>query len=560
MVFELTLSFRCSLLIDPKEQSPELEVFLSGQPDSLTTLRRGETHVTLRGTGNEGALIGVDLFTFLQNDEGRYCRLRSAYASLDVSTCLSEGFECTLPFHNRCDTNIFKGRVDVKVLRHKGECEPLAVETLARTLSKCITKSVALFDNHRLQPKEAHWSRILAPVYQTRTMAVPGIAFWMHEVEFTEEGALHLLQIALHRHGLTEVDFLERSVVDTASVLASFCTIYPASLPYTSDVYAQGNRFHPYESFDDLMVRNAGDCEDFSRAMCSIFNAVRWSGRKWEGALLKKLHHLSTYYIAVSALSVVTSASYTAGCEGGGGTAAHMYVKYVPRIHFYQMAGMAGSFEDWEGQLSIYIGEGTSHVRCDVSTAYPLEQTLSTKCEQLPAGYEREACPSFQDGGLSFYKHDLHWYTDYFFRRWKDKPAPGVFTLQYKDKDTYGVTFRDTIQAWNKIQLRPHPAFSVQERKWMSQVVQLEHPSPVFQKPVQDAPERLGQRRLIGTRADGDGDEGTIVDFFCSTPRASPPFSRLLRSLHPLSISICRETFCPTSPPIVRIRLRLPEE
>jgi hypothetical protein len=413
-------------------------------------------------------------------------------------------------------------------------------------------------------------------VFSSRTIDMPAVAFWMKPVVVAPACAKHMLTVVLRRRGMTDADFETATHGDVAGVLAEWCTALPSSLPYLEDVYAFEGSRHAYESFDDIFARGSGDCEDFSRGMCALFEAARGAS-SWRDASLRRLHAMAQRYVPVAVLSTVASMAYDplAAATDDGHERAHMYTRFVPRASFHRMVRRgandaaaaalfptASTFAPWEHDLPTFVGEGTARVGVDFRARSAHEPADQRKCASLPSGFTRYQDLSFDDGPSGFYRRDVHLLTGHFAALGQSgQGCPAFFSLTNAE-GAYGVDFG----SWdNGPGLKPATGIEASELATIRSLMALEQPSPVLLAPRCRTTAGLAEQWATNTGwlSAGRGATGSPtrrgIDFFCTTPdqMSSQVFSHVIRELYNSRGSpiVTTESFATNFPPQLRIRL-----
>jgi len=540
------------------ECAPELQVNASAPAAHTTTERAAHNSVvasiTLPRNAKQTpprAVVSLDLYTSIQNSCRQLCRVHSAYANLDLYKLLrcrrGQHFNVTLV--NKCYAKAAsKASVCVTVMTNdrfaKSPPWPLASRDhceIERRMNQRIAASIGHVE--RMKPTTPILRNVLAPVYQGRVMELPGVAYFMQPVHMTEACAQNMLNVVLRRHNMGEAEFCSADVATCAHILAEVVQAFPASMPYVWDVFPDRGKLHAYESFDDLLRRRSGDCEDFTKCICSLFEAIRFRGGTWTNDALRRLHDVSTSYLAVGVLGTI---------DYNRQEVAHMHAELHPLAAFTKRAGLTPErpFGAWEYTLPVLPAEATSHCfrSALASAAGPLTKTFAGTT--LPFGYELPHLDYNAAG--TFYKQNAHIYTNYFMERDKDslRDTPAFFSFM-ASAGTYGVPFSAAAVATNNICV--HPPYTAADRADMKAVLALHVPSPTLQAP----------RAFIGAKAAApfDGDDvcnKSNIDFFCATPsdmQRRAFLDALNRSSRaPQRVEYHREAFCAGFAPQVRIR------
>jgi hypothetical protein len=470
------------------EQNPTLTFFVSDADAKLVHRDTNEWIFACPDLLDPDAIIGVDCFTEQKNYNKTPCRHRSGVDNMYVQEVVGRKVRCSLS-HTSAPRTI-KATLVLKVTASSSDGSLLAFRPkqafsytrdqqagCKKLLRRHIEQSMQPFRNHVLRPHLRSFANIHAPVFKTRVCSLPGIAYWMSEwVGFDEAYLEHLTRLVLERHNVSMTEFLELDlegpIHQANQILCDVCTIYPTSCPYITDYISKGTRLNPCESFDDLFVRNAGDCEDFSRAITLIFNHIRF--HPWENQVGRRLQELSKAYIAFGILGSVTRPSYSGG--SGSGIAAHMYVQLIPISLFNKMCPEhAQPIEQaWMHNSSLLIGEGTGHVGCDLLR--PVKHTSSIErawSKRRMEGLERTSYPNLHN---SFYRYNIHAYTNYFF-----KTGVNVGHFTFCQNKRYGVPFESILTKPDSIRMYPHKGFTPEELGTVRSILSKEYPTPALQ-------------------------------------------------------------------------------
>jgi hypothetical protein len=473
-------------------------------------------------------------------------RIRTAYATLDQYAVVNApaGATFQLDFQNRCiDEGFHKGSAALVVVKPAAAAEvptswPASSADLPR-FDDVIERINAPLRS--MEPLREVMQGIRADSYQSRLVELPAAAYWMSNVDMTEKCAKRILKMVCARRAV-QTPFLLLRLEHAAEVLAEFCTALPASMPYMSDVYCNEDKQIAYESFDNLFLRRAGDCEDFACAMSGIFDALRFRGGCWADPDLVRLHEVSKHYMAVSVLGAVSAPSFQAGDDDGIG--AHMYVKYVPVDEFYRRCEGAelptiDIPKHDGGRLPTFIGEGTSEVHVLPTMSLDVqrqEEEATRKASMLPAGYTRlaKACFGTQRG---FYKYDVHCFTNYFFEQTRGTAlaVPAYFSFFTNDK--YGCNISSQHG-----KIYAHGTLSAPEVHAMRQIMALECPTPILDVPTSPSHQN---KFTLPTRSEPSSPRPYRKPrtFFCTTPdegqRAA--FIDYLRKYEPRAKVSCTE-------------------
>jgi len=556
--FMSTLVLHCVArytLADAVESNPALQVHASA-PATHTAVENSLQHdglevtVHLPRTARETpsrAVLCFDLYTSIANQCRQLCRVHTAYTTVDLYKLLRcrAGATTQIPLVNQCYVDAATKATLQLTVRHNSASSAhwprssTGHDEIERRMRDSIVNSTSRLAA-RLKPSVPILADVLAPVYQGRIMALPGVAYFMQPVFMTEACAHNMLTIVLKRHGVTEDQFCALPVVVGAHILAEFVQAFPASMPYVSDVYPDRGQLHAFESFDDILQRRSGDCEDFTKVICSLFEAVRFRGSRWTNAALQHLHAISKHYLAVGVLGTIMYK---------GDEVAHMHAELHPLATFTKRAALVHerTFFPWEFDLPVLVGEATSHCFRSCMTAPGGRATAQYATTPLPRGYETPCMV----GGGTFYRRNAHVYTNYFMERDKGTAAatPAFFSFM-ADGHHYGASF---TAAGSRNEIYTHPPYTAADRADMRAILAMHVPAPVLQ-----APRAPSTTQLIGTNAAAAAAVGgETVDFFCATPSLEQrtKFLSILKKVNePRHIEYHTEAFCAGFAPQVRIR------
>ena len=522
------------------EKNPTIHIFLS-DGTCLRQERDNNTWVFQCPEEMEpDTMIGIDCYTEQLNENHISCKHRTGFDNMYLKTVLGRTVNCRLK--HSFDSHLSKASITLEVRGTSPTFKPVSAlsytpeqqQTCQRRLQRLINRYHIPFQT--MTPSKSAFRHIHAPVFKTRLCYLPGISYWMSEwVGFNEDYLEHMTQLVLARHNVSVEDFTSGQHAQTDDhthtpthneyahlrranhILCDVCTIYPTSCPYISDYISKGSTLNPCESFDDLFLRNAGDCEDFSRAICLIFNHIRFS--QWKNPLGRTLQELSKAYIAFGILGSVTRPSYRGGLVGNKkesnmGVAAHMYVQLIP-IHLFNR--MCPTYaqpieQEWMLHSSLLVAEGTGHVGCDLLQSETrtlteaqtpvVHRAWSRICSQGSQGahFERTSYPTLHN---PFYRSNIHAYTSYFFQQQRQQPRKrtlkfnqghqkhlnvGHFTFCNSNtnhhnphiKCTYGVPFEHLFSKPESITMYPHTGLTPDDVCLIRYLLSKECPTPAL--------------------------------------------------------------------------------
>ena len=557
----IQLKVRSQLRLGTQEKNPLYHFFINNQVHELQ-IHDTCTITVQEKTLSRNAILGIDLFTVQCNELMQPCRTKAASDSVSLYSLhtYKKGQQLRCNLRNPNDPQTNKGFVILTIVDKdlsfvNTQDPPVHYDDIQRALNQTIRKSMCLFKaygNGPLVPLIQGFNNVHAPVFHSRTGTLPGIAFWMGKGPIISEECLeHFLNIVCARLSISPSDVEHMSVVDAANVLAECCCAYPASLPYISDLIARGNQLLPFESFDDLFIRKAGDCEDFAGAICAIFQHIQET-RDFKSKALQHLSNVAQHYLACSVLGAVARPSFhphSSKHPTDADFAAHMYAKLIPLDVFYTCVGWPQNKNNITPpletlKLKTYVCEGTGFVRCDFYQENQHETDLCYDCRGLPGNVQRMSCPDIHH--CPFYKMDLHLYTNYFIQR--NISNVGVFTCTKKGSNKFGVPFTSIMTDPTSITLHPHPALTEQDLRHISIHLQNEHPPARLEAP----PNNPQAHVLVASKFCATMNYTDLFLTECTTFKTTiQPFMTRIGATQK---TITTEQFTKDSPPVYRMR------
>lgn len=309
-------------------------------------------------------------------------------------------------------------------------------------------------------------NRIRMVPFQTRTVCVPGTAFWdMKTLDITDSALMQWLEDACHRHSTTVEDWsrlVKNGATDAVvgAVLGTVCTLYPNTCTYIGDFVWKGNKKLDFDSYESIGTTGSGDCEDLAHGMIQVFNAIsdRITARFSYGPL-DALTDVSHRYVCVAALGEANKASVDNVFASGG--CAHMWAMLLPR---HEIDTHTHASED----DTCLLLEGTARVHPNIKE--PMSRIFSQV--YLPEQITR--INYIED--MSFYTRVAHVYPS--------KPVEKARTFGYtvvspapiskNELAVYGVTMDDMYRG--KYALWKHTEFNKTTRKAIKKVMAFEHP------------------------------------------------------------------------------------
>ena len=492
------------------------------------------------------ASLNVDCFTEVQNHLQEWCRIKSGSCTLLLQPLYEHNqssptrMEFTLGMPT--DNNFVKGMVILQVKRqnlrlmhtsvgtgssnpYKGGSAqifraPIAQDYIPqnfgmfkRVLSQNITGSMDVFE--RMRPSWPIISSLHAPYFKSRVGPLPGPAYAMfHHPVSSEAFYVNVLGVALHRRGMSMEEFLKADTSRASLILAETVCVYANYCPYMPDVVNR-NRRHthtpyrpslvkPIESFDIMRTRDSGDCEDSACEIAMELDELARGpadGKGWKTPGIQRLQKLRHLYVPVMALAGVTSAAITGGrnvedintLEDIGG---HMYTMLWPLDYTLQCMERQGvatetlpkhihALRGETKDLEMLVLEGTGKFS-PVSERDPVlseRRYIFQGTGRLFSVFKNTLYHDRSAGPSSFYKTETSVFTNEFMRHGQDFAELVLVQHGSNGRQTYGVTFMDTVAKSDRIGLLPQPKFTAEELQCIDAMMHNEHPVPALDAP-----------------------------------------------------------------------------
>lgn len=476
----------------------------------------------------DNAVVLFDLYVKTQNSEGVWCRMHRASSNLflkDAQVKLGEAqtkIKATLA-NNWVGSTV--GSIQIELM----DVLPLSFQkkerlffedaakanAMTKRFTDLIHGEMGLFNGQwEIRSRNKFIKRVHAPYFQGRLMTMPGFAYCMNSQKFrgTSLWYLHWFTNALLRLGLTDsvVDntvkrqfkLQSRQLVEgfhhitllLATMISSSVTCYP----YECDFYVENGVQKPFESFDNVFVRKAGDCEDFGRGMHMVFSTFTVLKIPPTSIYigLRALQKVAKLYLTGIVLGSVSQNSHGASIMKT--RQAHMYIKLFPVNQFTERIKVPAHHAmnckhvpttsgclPWMDQLRVYTVEGTAPVQpftsletmqSDLDSKKQQFELRSARLQNIPHGMVREFRPIWGVFEDPFYKTDCHVYTDYFLTRGF---GMGSFALYDTQCSSYGVPMQSVLDMQHTAFL-PHQIITQEDLKAIECMLEYEHPMPIM--------------------------------------------------------------------------------
>jgi len=290
------------------------------------------------------------------------------------------------------------------------------------------------------------------------------------------------------------------------AVLGEMVTLLVHSHSYMTDyVIDASGRYRLLEIFQSASRGNSGDCEDFSRQLCNLWETFS-AAEKFRNPILAEMQAISRLYIAVVSLDRTSVPKMNAGGVGSSSTrqfrtkmerrmwecqgrrrdvSAHMNVFAVPRLLFFELVRpdlspgddqttvsslvamdkeeLSETIEHYRetydedfdpSALDVVVLEGTGNFNCvNEADPHPAARDTLSDFESLSLGKHKIYHPVGDP--KQFYLNTLIFITPYFLKRYR-KPVT-TFVCAYEDDGAlvYGTTYSDLIRKSRDICLVP---------------------------------------------------------------------------------------------------------
>lgn len=478
------------------EQNPELHVWLSNHKSKtfrydVVSAQKPSIQRYNIGRFDERLMFNVDYFVKVQNSKGLWCKMHKGRVSAPVEDSIST-YELTCANDEQVGV---VGEVDIS-----SDATFRSYEVDANAMHKHVVEMInsdyQIFN--KISPSCDFVSRVHAPVWNTRTVPLPGQAYFfnLHKtVAPTEAFYKSLIKSVMLKRNLKESAVLKvigsqishnGELVSTSfhllcSAVAEMATLPATYYPYVQDylydrpVGAKHSRHRAFESFDDLFQREAGDCEDMARAINQVYIGLQRG--TFTDRMVVAFQKIARLYVPAACLGMVAAPSHTV--SEGSGHAAHMYTKFFPKTVFYQKAGYPlTKAAAWTHKLKTWVGEGTAPVQpfTDIESMKQMSnkgrcQYEKTNCSNTINGLVRVCRPTWSAREDHFYQKDVLCLTDTLLQSGKSNAC--AFSFVHDGK--YGVPFNE-VNANGDYTLAMHPPLSDEDVNLIHEVTSFEHP------------------------------------------------------------------------------------
>ena len=521
--------------------------------------------------------VGFDLFQPVTNYAGvENCMVHIGWGN---RFCLSKSTLIDI-VNGSFDQTGRLGRAQLDFETPKGETvtPPPDVETLKDLVNGLVMASMAPFDGvrgstpslipHRsvsqilsdavdkpLNPCIPFVRRVHAPLYSgARFCKLPGWAYYiLQPLRSSEAWLMEWVRVGCRRRSLREDDIVAYTKAQfecgddvvlegfsrVCSLLVEVCTSPVTAYPYVSDFYrdCKGKKVN-WESFDPFFVRQCGDCEDATKAICRVLRTI--ATFKFTSPVGVALGKVARLYLSVAVLGVVSQRAYKdTGQTEVVDPQAHMFAFFVPFTRFRKWTGTKINLYDdeerpWMKNLECWIAEGTGRILPFSHVGTDTPAVVSTVMSQARAAEGEEFVPSHGRHN-TFYHLMVHMYTDALLLK---GGVHGAFSFVARSthqssrngrngrqsSHVYGMKISDVLDSPDDVLLVPHPSGTPKAVRDITEALQFEHPDV----PLQCGARSIGSRVYVpSTLPRGDPSPYFIDAFMKKSPTAGMLEARL---------------------------------
>lgn len=484
---------------------------------------------------DDETVLAFDFYVQTQNSNGVWCRMHRGLANVflkDAFNNMKEEKKVRAKLVNAWANTTF-GNIEVDFTQllsthefsFKNERKMFFEDAteekrITDRMIHLIKSEMGLFGqgSYTLRATNNFLKRVHAPLFNGRVSPMPGFGYVMNSTTLpaTDAWFFRYYSHAKERLGLTD-DFVKQKIReqfknDTSSIVDGFhdcclllttmVSLTAACYPYESDFFVHNGSKKPFESFDNVFVRRAGDCEDFARGMhfvLSTFQERKIDKQRWGG--MYYLQRVANLYLSGIILAEVTTPQHGGALNIFKSRQAHMYTQIFPIKYFidnitikhedkkdykgFEQIKAGFDHRSWMDMLRVYVIEGTAPVQPFTSLDSmageldPLKQefeikSLRTLNSSMPKGLAREFRPRWSVVKDDFYKNCAHMYTDYFIRKGANV---GSFAFYDDQKSSYGVDLQQVLHT-SGFSFIPHQFFTNEDVELIKFLLTFESPFP----------------------------------------------------------------------------------
>jgi hypothetical protein len=464
--------------------------------NQISSMKSTKFDINIENQVSRSLCFCMDLFVTMDNSKSVSCKTRVAGTTINIHDFFSSMDVIDSKFDMiNFSTGDVKGSLNLKIcglesIKFKEETKTdISLNNFSKIqcqIDKYISDQINPFIKKRIKPSEPFLYRVHAPTYNTRIMRLPGAAYYILPdrvvTTASEDWCKKFIDITLSRYNMSEETFNQTinsqfskgntklldhfttclSIIgESASVLVHTCT-------YKSDFTYSAGRKTSIESFDNIFITKAGDCEDSAKGIYTII--AIFSNAKFKSKLMNNVQKVCKLYIPFGVLAEVTNPSInTTSTEE---KLAHMFATMIPRSKFYKNSCIdySKSLGEVEESLPSLLLEGTGRVHCLIDTG----KSNNMHCID---GVEQYINISTQTENV-FYKKIVHLYSDYALEN----------VLSYSvmnDDNEYGVDFKDFFN--DNYKIKNHEELNDNLLEICKKIIHLDTPLLFDKEPSMDS-------------------------------------------------------------------------
>ena len=527
----LDLEYTPQLAQSSHECKPEIHIYLSSDTAKhVCVVKPRNEHFTSKKTyfmknqlvelqpiansAPKDCLLNFDVYARHKNEKNEWCLNQAGYGNVIFSSIFAKTNQLIdLNITNSRQTNSSKGTLRISVcsdsvctLQYSNKYYSIKeatkeLESHEQIIASYIEGNRAFYNKY--PPTASSVQNVTVFVDQTRVGYLPGSMFDVFRVpKAREEFYLNLLEICLKRYfrifdrsvDMLNTYWLTAGEIDIrfrSKIVMRVLTAYVTACPYITDEVDHNNAkksrywdpqlVEMIESFDNMFPRDAGDCEDFSRAILRLVCELKFHSSSFQSEAMQLVCQTIDKFIFCSVLCGVSNKALTGVPKRGttyqGKLNGHEGIFAIPKYTFYeslrrhdphQIILQQASREELNkgSSESVYVLEGTGMLIPEPSADTKQEEfteQIVSKCSEIiksyPVKHGRTYFHYDPESNNNFYKMMITLLTPEFFMN----GLPYVeFLLHYKNKNnnygTRGVWFNDLLNIRKQLDVTIAPS------------------------------------------------------------------------------------------------------
>lgn len=487
------------------------------------------------------AMLNFDVYATYINTYNQKCINQAGYAAfklVDLLADLSKTHETQLVVSTSEQEDNTKGHLFLQIkscnLKPKEKAHAVSntdLEAKQSLIMEYITENTKFYHAHPASNPSIE--NVTVFLFRTRTIYIPGSLFDVFALPTPREDYfINVLMMSYQRRlvledpigtppfngpqlmaqwvGQADDKLKVYTIMDSLAFFVNYCT-------YQTDEIDHNKRHHTWrkdrvektESFDDLMPRMNGDCEDFSKQILREVMMLKYGARYFTSEiLLKHVLPILHRFIFVSGLAGVSAMAISEAKRGSASLNGHECVYAVPNYIFFEALGrntprdyplmnLYSKEEKYAGMKEkeiIYVLEGTGNLFPEPRSKQHRWQIIEEDINQYP---ESESITEIYTDMVfydphkedNFYKMIITMLTPEFYYRWGHpvfefllvKESEGLFSKSYQR----GVYFEEllNIHENNLVSILPCPEISPEILKVSLAVHENNYPPAELMKP-----------------------------------------------------------------------------